>query len=271
MWWKKTLLFNTAQLPAYWRAGRKISRTMSYRGSHHVYGPDARQYFLLLEPEDREVTEDLPWAFYLHGGAWTFGRPEQFLYAAIPWLQRGFRVVLPSYRRPPRSGLTDITTDVGEAAGAVFSLARRSGRPVTSAPQLAGISAGGHLAAWLALHPGVWTSRGWPAPPERAVCFAAPLDLTLLRPRTLFRPYDALSPTSIVRERPVAVDWLLVHGTHDGMVDYQHSRNFLEAVTDGGGNGRLLTLTGGTHLDAGRWAHGTDDRVGKEVGLFIGE
>ncbi|NJB86012.1 acetyl esterase/lipase [Lewinella marina] len=243
-------------LPEYWRRSAASRRAMDCQISRHAYGSHRRQYLLLLEPPGTQPADPLPWAFYFHGGGWTFGTPESFSPAARPWLAAGYRVVLPSYRRPPRHWLSDIAADCRDALAFTADLARRSGRPL-STPQVGGISAGGHLAALLALHPDWWTQAGWSTGPEKALLCAAPLDLGLLRPAMLFRRYNTLSPlgnlTAAARTR-----WLLLHGTHDGLVAYRHSERFEAALTAAGAEARLFTLEKGGHLDAGRWTY--DDR-----------
>ena len=221
--------------------------------SRHPYGEHARQYFLLAEPSNCTPGDQRPWAVYLHGGAWTFGTPEAFLPAAQPWLEAGFRVVLPSYRRPPRVGISGIVADCRAALAGVSTLARATQRPLGRV-QVGGISAGGHLAALLALHPEWWAEAGWPCCPEKALLLAAPLDLQLLRPRFLFDRYSDSSPCGGPGPTD-RTDWLLLHGDRDGFVDYEHSRRFAQRLQAAGAAVRLVTIPGGGHLDAGRWTY----------------
>ena len=193
--------------------------------------------------------------------------PEAFRPAARPWLTAGFRVVLPSYRRPPRVTLPGIVADCRTALAFTAAFATQTGRPVT-APHVGGISAGGHLAALTALHPAWWTNAGWPAPPDRALICAAPLDLALLSPRSLFDRYSELSPTAKVKQAE-KINWLLLHGTADGMVDYRHALRFTEALHLAGHAHRLLTIPGGGHLDAGRWTYDDQDPHAAPIAAFI--
>ncbi len=254
-------------LPAYWRGSARARKRMTALRTTLTYGASSRQYALLLEPAGSRPEELLPWAFYLHGGAWTFGTPEAFSPAARPWLAQGFRVVLPSYRRPPRVGLSAIAADCRSALTIVADFARETGRPL-SIPQVGGISAGGHLAALLALHPDWWTAAGWPAGPDRALLCAAPLDFSLLRPRWLFSRFPAQNPLDRLATA-AHVRWLLLHGTADGMVDYQHALHFHKALDQIEAEVRLLTLPQGGHLDAGRWTYHDADPRAAAVADFI--
>ena len=235
--------------------------------SRHAYGRRSRQYFLLAEPSGTEPGEDRPWAVYLHGGAWTFGTPEAFLPAAQPWLQAGYRVVLPSYRRPPSVGISEIVADCRAALTAVSKLARATHRPLGNV-QVAGISAGGHLAAVLALHPEWWAEAGWPHCPEKALLLAAPLDLDLLRPRFLFNRYPDSSPCS-GPDPTTGTKWLLLHGDRDGFVAYEHSRRFADRLKAAGAAVQLVTIRGGGHLDAGRWTYDASNPYRSLIARFI--
>ena len=240
-------------LLVYWYRTARVRRQMPARVQRIAYGPHRRTYFLLAEPPDSRERDDLPWAVYLHGGGWTFGTPEAFLPAARPWLRAGYRVILPSYRRPPAVRIPDIVEDCRRAIAAAAAFAGKTGRPLHP-PHIAGISAGGHLAATLALHPEWWTAAGWPGGPRRIALFAAPLSLDMLRPRRLFRDLDLLSPC----HGPAAAsgtEWLLVQGDRDGFVDPGHATRFLSCLQTAGVAVHLERLPAAGHLDAGRWTY----------------
>ncbi|MGB3798272.1 MAG: alpha/beta hydrolase [Lewinella sp.] len=251
----------------YWYRTGKVRRNMNARVTRHTYGIRSRQYYLLAEPAGSSPTDDRPWAVYLHGGAWTFGTPEAFLPAARPWLAAGYRVLLPSYRRPPRANLDDIVADCRSAIAAAAKLATETGRPLGEI-QLAGISAGGHLAAILALNPAWWPAAGWPRCPRRTLLFAAPLDLNLLRPRALFQRYDAISPCS--GPGPTGnSEWFLIHGDRDGFVAREHSLRFAQRLRKAGAGVQFVTIPGGGHLDAGKWTYDDGNVYRKVIDAFI--
>ena len=267
--WPATLRYTLRDvlgLPTYWHHSAQVRQTLPPH-QRIAYGPHARQYYLLLEPAGSSPTDALPWAVYLHGGAWTFGTPEAFRPAARPWLQQGFRVVLPSYRRPPTVRLPEIVADCRSALAHLARFAKETGRPL-SAPQLGGISAGGHLAALLALHPDWWAAAGWPTPPSHALLCAAPLDFSLLRPRRIFAHRRDQDPSLHLRDA-ANLRWLLLHGTHDGLVDYRHSQRFYDTLKQGGADATLHTIPSGGHLDSGRWTYDDADPHAATVADFI--
>ncbi len=257
--YRNTLLFNALSLPRYWSDCQKARKKMKVTEEKIFYGKKSRQYFLCLRGESPVPGK---YAFYFHGGAWTFGKPETFTPAALPWLQRGYTVILPSYRRPPVVGLNRIVADCREAIAAVSPP-----MPVTHL-HVGGISAGAHLAALLALKPEWWQAAGWSASPQKALLCAGPLVLGNLWPQIIFGRYQQLDPWSNLSPAAPSLQWLLLHGTGDATVPYSHSVRFTEKLVQLGQSAHLLTLPNGTHLDAGRWMFaglGAD-----EVSNFIG-
>ncbi|MEO0733685.1 MAG: alpha/beta hydrolase, partial [Bacteroidota bacterium] len=162
-------------LPAYWKACRHARAQMDVTEERVAYGPHRRQYAVVVRNRDVETGKI---AFYFHGGGWTFGRPETFVPAAIPWLAAGFTVILPSYRRPPTVGLHRIMADCRAALAHFLS----SGE-VTEI-HLGGISAGAHLAALLAARP-----EYWPIPPRKVLCCAGPLSFADVVTTRLLLPW----------------------------------------------------------------------------------
>ena len=256
--YRKTLFFNTLGLPAYWGDCRRARSGMECEECMVKYGKAARQYAMVIRGP---ATVPGRYAFYFHGGAWTFGRPETFIPAATPWLEQGFTVILPSYRRPPTVGLHGVVADCRDALAALAP-----GEDVTHL-HVGGISAGAHLAALLALQPDWWRAAGWSLAPQKALLCAGPLVLTDLWPALLFRRYGEFDPAALLPMTAARPQWQLLHGRHDAMVPYAHSRKFYDQLVAQGQTADLLTLAEGTHLDSGRWMFGG---VGaKEVSTFL--
>jgi acetyl esterase/lipase len=236
-------LFNVLGLPAYWQQSQRTRQGMDVDQQIVRYGPYRRQYAVVVRGKTSRP-EQL--AFYFHGGAWTFGRPENFVAAARPWLALGFTVVLPSYRRPPTVGLDRVMQDCRMAVAHFAS-------PAVTDLHLGGISAGAHLAAVLALQADNWQTNGWRVSPQKVLLCAGPLCLTDLWPATVFGRYPHLDPYRLLGQAEAQTAWQLLHGTAVGMVSCHHSHRFHEKLESLGHDARLLTLPGGTHLDSGRW------------------
>jgi acetyl esterase/lipase len=261
--YRQSAIFNALQLPAYWRACRRTREQMDIRVSTISYGPHARQYYLDIRTSNQQALPSRH-AFYFHGGAWTFGRPETFIPAALPWLEAGFRVIMPSYRRLPQAWLPTIVQD----CRAAISHAAPDHQAQTL--HLGGISAGGHLAALLACQTDWWQSTAWNISPSKALICAAPTSFGHLRPKILFTPHPELDPVRQIREASVkGPSWYLLHGTADATVKYKHSLIFSKVLAEKGHPVYLHTIPNGTHLDAGRWMFG--EVAEAEVKEFIRE
>lgn len=256
---RNTLLFSAIELPAYWRACRLARKKMSVTEERITYGEANRQYAIVVRGANYQPGR---FAFYFHGGAWTFGRPEAFVPAAIPWLEMGYTVVLPSYRRPPLVGMHEIVTDCRAAIAAVAPAGE-----VTDL-HIGGISAGAHLAALLALKPDWWRVAGWPMSPQKILLCAGPLVLADLWPQSLFRKYKEFDPHALLPKASNRPGWQLLHGRNDATVPYAHSRKFHERLLARGHKADLLTLPRGTHLDSGRWMFG--GAGAEQVRKFLG-
>lgn len=231
------------------------------------YGKHRRQYSLIIKNRDPAMRRPGRFAFYFHGGAWTFGKPETFTPAAIPWLEMGFTVVLPSYRRPPFVGLNRIVAD---CRAAVNHFAREAGpEPIV---HLGGISAGAHLAAVLATEPHRWLEAGWGSAPSKILSCGGPLSLGLLRSGRFFLPrYDHLDAIQIISapDPDHPIDWQLIHGTIDPVVEVKHGKVFLKRLKELGYKADLRLIEGGRHLDSGKWMFGevADDTVREFLGV----
>ena len=240
-------------LPRYWKQCRQVQATMDVDQHYVPYGQHPRQYSITVQNRDPEQRRPGRYAFYFHGGAWTFGRPETFTPAAIPWLAEGFTVIFPSYRRPPFVGLNRIVAD---CFSAVQHFAAEAGHNPTI--HVGGISAGAHLAAVLATAPD-WWQRHWGAAPEKVLCCGGPLSFKRLKTgRFLLPRYDSIDAIQRVPPASLAQPqrWQLLHGDKDPVVVYQHSVDFLAELRRQGYPAELHTLPGGLHLDAGRWMFG---------------
>lgn len=190
------------------------------------FGEGRHQYALACFPDDDD--RDRPWVFFLHGGGWQQGSPREYAFVGRYFAGRGFPTVLGGYRLAPRSRWPAQLEDAraGLEAALVAEPALRE-RPLV----LAGFSAGGHLAAMLALGVGG-------DPPARLaglLAVAAPLDLSVYPVSPLIEgltghgsPWPEADPlTHLVSPPPQT---LLPHGRRDRTVPTASSRRFAAAA-----------------------------------------
>jgi len=196
---------------------------------------------------------DAPVIFYIHGGAWTFGdKREQGRPMLHEFVRRGWVAVVINYRLAPRHPWP---AQIEDATRALYWIKRTihayGGDP--DRVVISGGSAGGHLAALLAL---TADEDAW-RPPESAdvdwsvrgaIPFYGVLEMTgdedhwrglgwgirrLLENHVVLRPfsdnedvYRALSPYHRIHES--APPFLVVQGVNDTLVDVNVARAFVD-------------------------------------------
>lgn len=237
------------------------------------YGKAPRQYALVVSKVPTD--EHSPWAVYFHGGAWTFGSPRQFLPAAHPFVAAGYRVVLPAHRRLPGRGFRGVWQDINT----LFSTLRQRAL-FTSPPEVvAGMSAGGHLAASIGWRPEWWSAQNWSTGPQKLLLFGAVMDLDamdhpglfLLRGRKGHPHYQEANPAYQLRKNEALPHrHLIVHGTMDAMAPPHQMHAAREVLLQKDTQLTTHLIEGGTHLDSCRWMY-RDDEVLRLVEAFLAE
>lgn len=258
---------------ARWRAWRaNVSRQDAERDSVEVLrGLVFRQVggvSLRLDVYRRRGGESYPSLLYLHGGAWVAGHRRLSHFMLHRFAAAGWTTFAASYRLGPRFPLPAALEDAKAAVAFIGQhgsrLGAQAGRPIVW-----GESAGGHLAALVALTAGA--PRWQPGFEEAdtfvrgAVLFSPVSDLLgafsgdgppglrpLLEHLAVRRPfsqngelYRALDPMSCqVRDLPPV---LLVHGTADALVPSAMSRRFAQRILDAGGEARVVEVPGMPH------------------------
>ena len=216
-----------------------------------AYGPHRRQRLDLWRTTT--TPKSAPVMLYLHGGAWTFGdKREQGRPMLHEFVARGWIVVSANYRLAPRDPWPAQIEDVTRALAWVKkNVAAYGGDP--SRVVVAGGSAGGHLAALLALSSDepAWRPADVVGVSDWRVAGAIPLygvlEMTgderhwrglgagiraLLEGRIVQRPfeghedlYHSLSPLHRIHE--AAPPFLVIQGAVDTLVDVNVARGFV--------------------------------------------
>jgi acetyl esterase/lipase len=195
-----------------------------------------------------------PALLLIHGGGWGGGQPALMAPHGRYFAARGWVAVVASYRLTSRPGVTphDCVRDTAAALRWIRAQGARLGvdpRRVAAA----GDSAGGHLAAALAVLPQLdraavpdavvlWnpitdtTAAGWNLRPgPRAPALAEPLEDWQRRISPLAHVRPGLPPT------------LILHGTADTVVPIAQSRRYVEALRAAGDRAELVELPGRKH------------------------
>lgn len=232
--------------------GVEVHRDLSYAPEH------GRRGKLDVYVPQRPATGLRPVLVQVHGGAWTAGTKDQ---QGLPLMRhlaaRGWVCVAPNYRLSPLHPFPAQLVDVKRAIAWIREHAQEYGAD-PGFVAITGGSAGGHLAALAALTPndpeyqpgfeaadtslqaavpfyGVYDFAG--ATGSRAAVrmrnqFLGPWVLRA-NPRKSLEPFSKASP--ILRVRPDAPPFYVVHGVNDTMVPVDQARRFVQALRETSG------------------------------------
>lgn len=217
-----------------------------------AYGDDPRQRLDIWAPET-PASDSLPVIIFFYGGGWVVGERGEFGYVGRSLAQRGFLAVMPDYRLAPRARFPDFIHDGAAALKWVRdNIADYGGDPERVA--IAGHSAGGHLAALLALDPRYLENEGLdPGIVKAAVLMSTPTNFyPFIDPRAiaaLGHHEDPRETQPIHYARPDAPPILLQTGTADITVRARNSQQLARALEREGSDVTLKLYRGATHSD----------------------
>ena len=214
-----------------------------------AYGPLPRHRLdLTLPPSGAETA---PVLVFFHGGGWESGTRRDYAFVSRVLAARGLVVAMPDYRLWPDGRWPDFVEDAARA------VAWLRGQPTL--PQgplfLAGHSAGGFLAAALALDPRWLAAASLPGGRESLACgvlFAAPIfwqpDKEPLVSIFAGAPGGRIAAYGAPEDLAGAPPMLLLHGTADTTVGPFHSERLAEALAAAGRPVRLRLFPDMAHI-----------------------
>ncbi len=214
-----------------------ISKLIGDRGaqieSGIAYGEGPRQKLDVYRPPAHIKQHDAVIVF-LYGGSWTSGSKELYGFIGQALATRGFTTVIPDYRLFPDVKFPSFVEDVAAAyAWTDRTLARTCApRPII----ISGHSAGGHMAALLALDRTYLAAQSAEvSPPAAIIGLAGPYTFEpTVWPSTkaAFASVAATPdvPRPITYVRPGAPPFLLLHGLADDLVNLKNTRELAAAL-----------------------------------------
>ena len=189
-----------------------------------------------------------PVLVFFYGGGWANGDRREYSYAARPFVEAGYVVVLPDYRKVPEVRFPGFVEDSANAVKWVqANIGKYGGDPARVS--VAGHSAGAYNALMLALDP-QWLGD---KPVTAAISLAGAADFY---PFTSKRAKNAMSewpdpkatqPVTFVRKDAPPI--LLIHGTDDTVVRIRNSKSLYAKQKAAGGDITLRPQQGGSHND----------------------
>jgi acetyl esterase/lipase len=189
-----------------------------------------------------------PVLVFFYGGGWANGKRGEYSYAARPFVENGYIVVVPDYRHVPEVVFPGFLVDSAAAVKWVQThIAQYGGDPARV--NVAGHSAGAYNATMLAIDP-QWLGD---KPVRSAISLAGPADFY---PFTSRRAIDAMSkapdplatqPITFVRKDAPPI--LLIHGTEDTVVRIRNADSLYTKQTAAGGDIERHRYEGASHDD----------------------
>lgn len=213
------------------------------------YGPLPRQLLDLTLPP--MPVPDTPLVVFIHGGGWEMGDRGQYAFVARRLAALGMAVAVPDYRLWPAARWPDFIEDAARAVAWLRATPDMPRGPLF----VMGHSAGGFIAAALALDPRWLASAGLPGGRGAlagGILLAAPISwqptdepvVSIFANAPGGRIEAAPDPTTLAGAPPM----LLLHGEADTIVGALHSRELAAALRANGRPVRLRLYDGVGHI-----------------------
>ncbi len=177
-----------------------------------------------------------PVLIFYYGGGWVKGSADNYGWAARAYAAKGFLVVVPDYRKVPKTRFPGFVQDAADAVKwTQDNIAKYGGDPNRIA--IAGHSAGAHSVAMLALDPQWLAAAGAPGAVKAAVGLSGPYDFYPFTGRAIEamgkwpKPAETQPLTFARKDAP---PMMLVTGTADTTVRPKNARNLFKRLTDAG-------------------------------------
>ncbi len=269
---KGSLIQEAIYMPIYWVKTFLLTPTRTLSSTKYIYGTHKRQYFLCLEPKDKNIDRQNIILYY-HGGGWRFGRPELFKANAKVFTDLGFTVIMPSFRPCPKYNYYDIREDIDQTLLKLKEVLRDK-NILHKNIILGGMSAGGNLVAHILYNQDRLKELGYSIHQFSGIFLCgAPLDLSKMWYSSVIRDFAGKRNSSQFKAaNPVHylpfnhdIPTLCIHGTKDGMVEYESTQHFIQTLQKKSPTQlEFETIEGGSHLDAGSWVH-SDNEIRKMI------
>jgi acetyl esterase/lipase len=212
------------------------------------FGPHAENLLDIWGAAEGKGGAQKPVLVFFYGGGWANGTRTEYGYAARPFVEAGYIVVLPDYRKVPQVHFPDFVADSAAAVKWVqTNIAQYGGDPDRIA--VAGHSAGAYNALMLALDP-QWLGE---KPVRAAISLAGAADFyPFTSKRAIAAMSQAPDPAAtqpINFARAGVPPLLLIHGTADDVVRPRNAKNLQAKMDVVKGDSSISLYEGASHND----------------------
>jgi acetyl esterase/lipase len=215
-------------------------------GRDIAFGGDPRQRYDVYAPKD--AGGPLPVLVFFYGGNWASGAKDDYVWMGHALAAMGYVVVVPDYRLVPEHPYPDFVFDGAAAVRHAVAHAKTYGGD-GSRLALMGHSAGGYIAAMLALDPKFLGDLSVKA----VVGLAGPYDFypfDVDASRNAFGQWPKPEETQpITHARKRDTHFLLMHSRDDKVVMTKNAVNLDKALRDKGTPSTLKLYDGLSHQD----------------------
>jgi acetyl esterase/lipase len=222
------------------------------------YGPEPRHRLDVYQPTGSQTTQR-PAVVFFYGGSWRSGQRAHYRFVGQALAKRGITTIIPDYRLYPDAAFPAFVTDGARALRWVFDNAEDLGID-TDRLNVAGHSAGAHLAAILAVDPSYLAAQGLRSSDIRSVIGIAgpyafdPLAYRATRP--IFghlEDIDGARPVALVAKHHLdgtakgLPQFTLLHGADDDTVTSSNSEALAAELRRAGASASLSIYEGVDH------------------------
>lgn len=215
-----------------------------------AYGSEKQQKLDIYTPV--KIETDAPVLVFFYGGRWTFGSKEQYAFVALPFVKKGYIVVIPDYAKYPDVKFPAFVQD-GAKAVSWLSDNIASYKGDASRFYLSGHSSGAHIAALLSANSHYLKEQG----KDRTVItafagLAGPYDFIPEDPdlKDMFGPPENYKnmqvPTFIDGKQP---PMFLLHGADDKDVILRNLNLLRDKIHESGGEVETKIYDGIDHKE----------------------
>jgi len=151
------LLISACSSASFFVANMPVAFSEAQLHENISYGPEKWQRLDIYTPKN--MNAPAPVLVFFYGGRWTFGNKEQYAFAALPFVEKGYVVVVPDYSKYPNVKFPTFVEDAALATAWVYDhIADYKGN--RDRLYLSGHSSGAHLAALVSVDPRYLKAQG---------------------------------------------------------------------------------------------------------------